>query len=117
MALQPGCGLGRGDIVVIVRHALLEALDALGHVTHQAGNPAATEQQHDDQEHDHPVHQREGTHFKYSCKATYLGHIIVIFQNGLPAQTLQHQIDRIKQPGRTQIVDTGQVPAAAKPEM
>src|SRR5690606_36345490 len=40
---------------VLVRHALLEALDALGHVAHQLRNLAAAEQEQHDDQHDQPV--------------------------------------------------------------
>ncbi len=40
---------------VVVGHALLEALDALGHVAHQFGDLASPEHEKDDHQHDHPV--------------------------------------------------------------
>src|SRR3546814_220093 len=69
MALYARGGLG-GNVVVL--HALLEALDALGYVTHQPGNAAAAEQQHDHQENDDPVHQRKGTHFNFLLKLSLI---------------------------------------------
>jgi len=50
-------GFGR-----IVGHALLEALDALGDVTHQIGDLATAEQKHDNQDHQKPVPNRKRTH-------------------------------------------------------
>src|SRR5579863_6563413 len=50
-----------GDFVVVL-HALLEGLDALGDVTHQVGNLAATKQQQDDPDHDDPVPNAQRTH-------------------------------------------------------
>ena len=44
---------------VLVGHALLEALDALGDVAHQFGNLAATEQQQDDRKDDQPMPDAE----------------------------------------------------------
>jgi hypothetical protein len=42
--------LRRGHLaVVFVRHAFLEALDALAEVTHHFGNPATTEQDQNNQ--------------------------------------------------------------------
>ena len=46
-----------------------------------------------------------------------LGVFLVIFHNGLGAQTLKRQIDGIKEPGGPQIVYAWQVPAAAMAEM
>jgi len=49
--------------LVIVRHALLEGLDALGEVTHQVGNLAAsTEQQQADGKDNDPVPNAHRTH-------------------------------------------------------
>src|SRR6202035_1757930 len=47
---------------VVVLHALLEGLDALGDVAHQVGNLAATEQEQDDPDHDDPVPNAQRTH-------------------------------------------------------
>jgi hypothetical protein len=48
-------GFARGGCRFVVGHALLEALDALCHVTHEVGNLAAAEQQHDHQNYQRPV--------------------------------------------------------------
>src|SRR5271168_1761917 len=55
-------GLGLFDRLFVVLHALLEGLDALGDVTHQVGNLAATKQQQDDCDHDDPVPNAKRTH-------------------------------------------------------
>src|SRR5262249_28898095 len=51
--------VGRG---LVVLHALLESLDALGDVTHQIRNLAAAEQQQDDCDHHDPVPNAKRTH-------------------------------------------------------
>src|SRR3990167_7240408 len=53
----------RGILDIIVGHALLERLDALGDISHQRGNPAAAEQQHDHEQNQHPMYKRKRTHF------------------------------------------------------
>ena len=70
VALAPGpvmvparlvrAGFHRG--VVGLRHVLLERLDALGEVAHQAADLAAAEQQKHDQQHHHPMPDAEATH-------------------------------------------------------
>src|SRR5215470_2819603 len=47
---------------LVLRHALLERLDALGDVAHQLGNLAAPEQQQHDGDDDDPVPDTQGTH-------------------------------------------------------
>src|ERR1700760_283520 len=51
--------VGRG---LVILHALLEGLDALGNVTHQIRNLAAAEQQQDDCDHHDPVPNAKRTH-------------------------------------------------------
>ena len=64
-------GFGSAAVVagLVVGQALLEALDALGDVTHQVGNLAAAEQQHDDQNDQRPVPDRHRTHETNSFSA------------------------------------------------
>src|SRR3990170_2857091 len=51
--------LGLNRLVLVIGHALPEALDALGNVTHDRGNASSAKQQDDDDQHDNPVHQGE----------------------------------------------------------
>ena len=44
---------------VVFRHALFEGLDALGDVTHEVRNLAASKQQQDDDDHEQPVPNAE----------------------------------------------------------
>src|ERR1700674_3950788 len=56
-------GLWRLDLgAVILRHALLEGLDALCDIAHQFGNLAASEQQQHDADHHDPMPQAQTTH-------------------------------------------------------
>jgi len=61
---RPGRLVGAGfhGGVAVLRHVLLEGLDALREVAHQAADLAAAEQQQDDQQHHHPVPDAEATH-------------------------------------------------------
>ena len=70
MGRQPSCEMhneecvrrayaaGRGIII----QPLLEAVDTLGEITHQIGNAATAEQQHDDQDDHQPMREAERTH-------------------------------------------------------
>ena len=55
-------GTGFHGGVTFLRHILLEGLDPLREVTHQAADLAAAEQQQHDQQHHHPVPDAEATH-------------------------------------------------------
>src|SRR5688572_11565002 len=51
-------------LLIVVAQALLKALDALGHIAHQAGDPAASEQQDDDHHDDQDLPEAK-SHFPY----------------------------------------------------
>src|SRR5690606_32811705 len=48
---------------LVIRHALLEALDALGDIAHQFRNLAAAKQQQHHHQNDQPMPDAERTHF------------------------------------------------------
>ena len=64
LRVSQGDEVKEGDViaVIVVSHALLEALDALGHVAHQFRNLAAAEHQKHDHQNDQPVPNRKRTH-------------------------------------------------------
>src|SRR5215475_2927534 len=66
LVVVDGLLLGRGrhrGRLLVVRHALLEGLDALGEVAHERGDFAApAEQQERDRNDDDPVHDAQRTH-------------------------------------------------------
>src|SRR5260370_41269711 len=59
---RAGCGLRRLSRLVVLGHALLERLDALGEVTHHIGNAALAEHQHHHDDQDQPVPYAERAH-------------------------------------------------------
>src|SRR3990170_2869860 len=58
-----------GHLVLVLGHALLEALDALGDVAHQLGNLAAPEQKHEEHEHDQNMRPAQ-SHSQVSIRVT-----------------------------------------------
>src|SRR3546814_12285597 len=59
----------RGRRRIVFRHALLEALDALGDVAHHIGKAPLAEQQQDDHAENEPVPDAQTTHRKSPCAA------------------------------------------------
>ena len=71
------------------RHVLLERLDALGEVAHQAADLAAAEQQQHDQQHHHPVPDAEATHKTSETRGTLPASVPATQRHGAMPERMQ----------------------------